>query len=56
MESKAPELVNWDGGMVTHPQEIAYPRTVDEILNDSFAGFFGPAAVAQADLVWGGTG
>jgi hypothetical protein len=32
METKAPELVNWDGSIVTHPKQIAYPRTVDEIV------------------------
>ena len=28
----APALVNWDGSIVQHPAKIAYPRTVDDLV------------------------
>jgi FAD/FMN-containing dehydrogenase len=32
MDTNAPELVNWDGSIVTHPTTIVYPKTVAEIV------------------------
>ena len=32
METTVPEVVSWDGSVVSHPRAIAYPKTVDEIV------------------------